>query len=337
MNYICIQMEEAGMKKIVDDERLIYKVCCLYYQDDLNQKEIGDYLGISRSSVLRMLQKGREIGIVTIELNNPVTYNYGEQEKKLETLYGLRDAVIVEDSVLDTMNETSSHLFGQAAQYLYDTFHEGDQIGVTMGSTLNNVVATNKTFEKYRNLMFVPMIGGVSKSTIGKIDLQGNELARKFADKFGGTYTQFLSPAVFTDKKILTYFMQEKAVNYIFDEFKKINVAVLALGTTEREDHTLLQAGYLTPREMQMLKDGGAVGDIAFQFYDQDGNTDAFRFFNDRVAAMPLSRIREIPIRIGIANGEQKARSVIAAIRGGFINVLITNEDCAKYLIESKD
>ena len=46
------------MKKIVDDERLIYKVCCLYYQDDMNQKEIGDYLGISRSSVLRMLQKG---------------------------------------------------------------------------------------------------------------------------------------------------------------------------------------------------------------------------------------------------------------------------------------
>ena len=42
--------EEVEMKKIVDDERLIYKVCCLYYQDDMNQKEIGDYLGISRSS-----------------------------------------------------------------------------------------------------------------------------------------------------------------------------------------------------------------------------------------------------------------------------------------------
>ena len=325
------------MKKIVDDERLIYKVCCLYYQDDMNQKEIGDYLGISRSSVLRMLQKGRENGIVTIELNNPASYNYGELEKKLETLYNLKDAVIVEESVLESKNEASSHLFGQAAQYLYDIFKEGDQIGVTMGSTLNNVVATNKAFDKYNNIMFVPMIGGVSKSTIGKIDLQGNELARKFADKFGGTYTQFLSPAVFTDKTILSYFMQEKAVNYIFDEFKKINIAVLALGTTQRDDHTLLQAGYVTPRELQMLKDGGAVGDIAFQFYDQDGSTDAFRFFNDRVAAMPLGKIKEIPLRIGIANGKLKARSVMAAIKGGFINVLITNEECAKYMIEAKD
>ena len=45
------------MKKIVDDDRLIYKVCCLYYEDGMNHKEIGDYLGVSRSSVLRMLQK----------------------------------------------------------------------------------------------------------------------------------------------------------------------------------------------------------------------------------------------------------------------------------------
>jgi DNA-binding transcriptional regulator LsrR (DeoR family) len=51
---------------------------------------------------------------------------------------------------------------------------------------------------------------------------------------------------------------------------------------------------------------------------------------------MPLSRIRAIPLRIGIASGRQKARSVIAAIRGGFINMLITNEDCARNMIESK-
>ena len=87
------------MKKIVDDERLIYKVCCLYYQDNMNQKEIGDYLGVSRSSVLRMLQKGKELGIVKIKLNNPSTFDYGEMEKKLENMYGLKDVLIVENSV----------------------------------------------------------------------------------------------------------------------------------------------------------------------------------------------------------------------------------------------
>lgn len=185
------------MKKIVDDERLIYKVCCLYYNDNMNQMEIGDYLGVSRSSVMRMLQKGREMGIVTIEIHNPFTYDYGEMEKKIENYYGLKDVVVVEDSVLDSKTEAASYLFGQAADYLYNVFNEGDQIGVTMGQTLNNVVATNKTYDKFKNIMFVPIVGGISQSTVDGADVQGNEIARKFADKFGGTYTQFLSPAVF--------------------------------------------------------------------------------------------------------------------------------------------
>lgn len=101
------------MKKIVDDERLIYKVCCLYYNDNMNQMEIGDYLGVSRSSVMRMLQKGREMGIVTIEIHNPFTYDYGEMEKKIENYYGLKDVVVVEDSVLDSKTEAASYLFGR--------------------------------------------------------------------------------------------------------------------------------------------------------------------------------------------------------------------------------
>ncbi len=322
------------MKKIVDDERLIYKVCCLYYQDDMNQKEVGDYLGISRSSVLRILRKGREMGIVTIELHNPRFYDYGEMEKTLEKVYGLRDVVIVENSVLDTRQEAASYMFGKSADYLHSFFKEGDRIGVAMGKTLNNVVSTNKVYEKYNDLLFVALEGGISKITIDDTDIQGNELARKFADKFGGTYSQFLSPAVFSDKKVLEYFMEEKAVNYILDDFKKLNVIVVGIGVPDRVDHTLDKAGYISGRELRSLSEHGAVGDLCLQFYDKDGGTDRFSFFNDRVAAMRLEDIRKIPSKIGIAGGARKAEAVTGAIRGGYINILITDNECAKRLIE---
>lgn len=322
------------MKKIVDDERLIYKVCCLYYQDDMNQKEVGDYLGISRSSVLRILRKGKEMGIVTIELHNPRFYDYGDMEKKLEKEYGLKDVVIVENSVLDTREEAVSYMFGTAADYLYSFFKEGDRIGVAMGKTLNNVVSTNKTYEKFKDLLFVAMEGGISKITIDGTDVQGNELARKFADKFGGTYSQFLSPAVFSDKKVLDFFMEEKAVNYILDDFKKLNVIVVGIGVPDRTDHTLDKAGYINGKELKKLVEEGAVGDMCLQFYDRDGNTEQFGFFNDRVAAMRLKDMRRIPSKIGIAAGERKAEAVEGAIRGGYINILITDNECARKLIE---
>jgi DNA-binding transcriptional regulator LsrR (DeoR family) len=323
------------MKKIVDDERLIYKVCCLYYQDNMNQKEVADYLGVSRSSILRMLQKGKELGIVTIELHNPRFYDYGEMEKALERAYGLKDVVIVENSVLDTISESTAYLFGSAADYLHGFFKEGDRIGVAMGTTLNNVVSTNKVYDKYKNILFVAMEGGISRGTIDNIDVQGNEIARKFADKFGGSYTQFLSPAVFSDKSVLDYFMNEKAVNYIIDEFKKLNVIVVGIGVPDNSvNHTLEKAGYITTPELRQLVDNGAVGDLCLQFFDKDGNADRFSFYNDRVAAMNLSEIRRIPSKIGIAGGTRKAEAVIGAIRGGYINILITDSECAKSLYE---
>ncbi len=322
------------MKKIVDDERLIYKVCSLYYQDDMNQKEVGDYLGISRSSVLRMLRKGKELGIVTIELHNPRFYDYGDMEKALEKAYGLKDVIIVENSVLDTRAEAASQMFGKAADYLHGFFKEGDQIGVAMGNTLNNVVNTNKVYEKHKDLLFVAMEGGISQSTIDSTDVQGNELVRKFADKFGGTYAQFLSPAVFSDKKVLDFFMEEKSVNYILDEFKQLNSIVVGIGIPDGTNHTLEKAGYISGKELKKLAENGAIGDMCLQFYDKDGNTDQFAFFNDRVAAMRLSDIRAVPNKIGIASGQRKAEAVIGAVRGGYINILIIDSECAKRLIE---
>ena len=321
------------MKKIVDDERLIYKVCSLYYQDDMNQQEVGDFLGVSRSSVLRMLQKGKELGIVTIELHNPRFYDYGNMEKKLERAYGLKDVLIVENSVLDTRQEAASYMFGSASDYLYSFFKDGDRIGVAMGNTLNNVVSTNKTYDG-KDLMFVALEGSISRITVDGTDVQGNELARKFADKFGGTYTQFLSPAVFSDWKVLDFFMKEKAVNYILDEFKDLNVVVVGIGVPDGTEHTLDKAGYMTASERRTLVEYGAVGDMCLQFYDKDGNTEQFRFFNDRIAAMRLEDVRKVPSKIGIAGGERKVDAVVSAIRGGYINILITDTECAQKMIE---
>lgn len=68
--------------------------------------------------------------------------------------------------------------------------------------------------------MFVPIVGGISPNSINGVDVQSNQIAREFADKFGGNYTQFLAPAQFSDKKIKDYFLEEKSVNFIFDDFE---------------------------------------------------------------------------------------------------------------------
>lgn len=321
------------MKKIVDDWRLIYKVCSLYYEDDMRQQEVSDYLGISRATVSRMLQKGKESGIVRVEVINPVQFSYNKLEKALERKYGLKEVIVVESSALDTKTESVSRMYERAALYLSQFFKDGDWIGVTMGHTLHNIVKTNRAFEKDKKLMFVPIVGGIGQSTIDKVDVQSNRIAQEFSRKFGGTYTQFLSPAVFSEQKAMEYFLKEKSISYIFDDFQKLDTLIMGIGIPQRVESTLVRAGYITGENLEAFARDGMAGDIALHFFDEDGNTEKFREFNDRVAGMPLEMVKKVRNRIGIAGGENRAEAIRGAIKGGYINMLITNIDAAEKLL----
>ena len=321
------------MKKIVDDWRLIYKVCSLYYEDDMRQQEVSDYLGISRATVSRMLQKGKESGIVRVEVINPVQFSYNKLEKALERKYGLKEVIVVESSALDTKTESVSRMYERAALYLSQFFKDGDWIGVTMGHTLHNIVKTNRAFEKDKKLMFVPIVGGIGQSTIDKVDVQSNRIAQEFSRKFGGTYTQFLSPAVFSEQKAMEYFLKEKSISYIFDDFQKLDTLIMGIGIPQRVESTLVRAGYITGENLEKFARDGMAGDIAMHFFDEDGATEKFRAFNDRVAGMPLEMMKKVRNRIGIAGGENRAEAIRGAIKGGFINMLIMNIDAAEKLL----
>lgn len=78
----------------------------------------------------------------------------------------------------------------------------------------------------------------------------------------------------------------------------------------------------------------GAVGDVALQYFNVHGETKDFEEFNERVAGMPLEEIKNVPRRVGISGGRQKVEAVMGAIQGGFVNILITDVDCAEGLIE---
>jgi DNA-binding transcriptional regulator LsrR (DeoR family) len=57
---------------ITENIRMTIKVCQLYYEENLSQKEISSHLGISRPQISRLLSYARQQHIVTIKINKPV-------------------------------------------------------------------------------------------------------------------------------------------------------------------------------------------------------------------------------------------------------------------------
>ena len=106
------------MRKIIDDQRLIYRCCSLYYENNMGQKQIAERLGISKSSVSRMLMTGRELGIVEIKVHHLSQYMYEDLEEQLKKKFHLRDVVVAESNPLDSKADRVTKLNERAAPYL---------------------------------------------------------------------------------------------------------------------------------------------------------------------------------------------------------------------------
>jgi DNA-binding transcriptional regulator LsrR (DeoR family) len=102
-------------------------------------------------------------------------------------------------------------------------------------------------------------------------------------------------------------------------------VAFLGIGAFEGTDSSrLVYAGLLDPATTEQLRAGGAVGDVLCYVFDSDG-TPITSGLEDRILAIGLDDLMRVPRRVGVASGAEKVAAIAGAVRGGFVNVLVTD------------
>lgn len=337
VEYIYIKQLNFGviyMRKIVDDVRLIFKCCSLYYQDGLGQQEICEKIGISRPTVSRMLQLGRQCGIVKIELYNPENLTFGNMERELEKKYGMNEVIIVPSVKVEINNKQVNTEIGRATlNLLKRILRDGDYIGIAMGRSLLEVVGTEFILDRDVDCTFVPLLGGIGESNV---ELHSNYLTQEFANKFGGNYVQLSSPAVFSDPEVMRGFSKEKFIQRIYKMYRKLDVAIMGIGIPNTDNSTILNTGYIKSDILEDFAARGCVGDIALRYFDISGKTAKFEDFNSRVLGISLADLHNVERRVGISFGEAKTDAVLGAINGDFINILVTDYDCAKGLLDKE-
>lgn len=323
------------MKKIIDDIRLIYKCCSLYYEDNMSQQEISEVLQISRPSVARMIKSGRKSGIVNIEIKNPDNLMFANMERELEKKFGLEEVVIAATNNTEFgASMVNENLAQEMVKFLARIAEDREYIGVTMGMTLRNLTHVQLNNVEKLKCTFVPIVGGIGES---RYDIHSNYIAMALANLFKADCLQFFAPLVFSKPDLLNDFLQEESMQSILKSFNKISTVIMGIGIPDRAHSTILKAGYINEEMFDDFIKKGVVGDVAMQFFDKDGNVEKFNTFNKLVAGMPIEKLKKIRRRIGVATGSTKAVSVVGAIRGGFVNILIIDSECAKSLLGYKE
>jgi DNA-binding transcriptional regulator LsrR (DeoR family) len=77
------------------------------------------------------------------------------------------------------------------------------------------------------------------------------------------------------------------------------------------------------------------VGDIALRFFDENGQP-IISDLNDRVVGITLDQLQKIDEVVAVTGGPEKVLAIRGALRGGYLDVLITDQATAKTLISDE-
>lgn len=305
------------------DKEMI-KVSYYYHKKGWTQAQIAEKMKMSRQRVNRILKKALESNIVEIKINGVDKYNV-ELENKLEEKFGLKQIVIAYP--IDDKDLFKS--LGMAgAEYLDHFLAKGDTVGATWGRTLSEVVkhvSTNRELE----VSAVQMIGGLN---IANENLQADEITREIGKKLGGESHVLYAPALVENNDVKDALMSDINIKETFQRMGNCNVILAGIGEL-KEDTYLIKDIDINERYRSYLISKNAVGDIGFRWYNLNGQPVENEYENKTIGYNILKNKNHALI-VAIAGGERKYEAILGALRGKFLDVLVTDEDTAKRLIK---
>jgi len=312
-------------------QHLLIKVAQLYYEGGFTQEAISQKLRLSRPTVSRMLQEAIDLGIVKISIL-PEPGGFSVLEREIENKYGLLEAIVVDVGNPDSREEVSRELGMAAANHFSRLVQDGDMLGLTWGVTLS-VMVENLQPEKKRNVQVVQLVGGLGEPAS---DTHATDLVMRTSQALGASLRLLPAPGIVRTVEAARLLRSEPYIAQALELARRVDIAFAGIGAPTHGSLLMRDQHIITWDEVNPLMATGAVGEIGLQFYDRKGKL-IHSDLDERVIGISLETLRTLKRVVGIAGGSEKFNAILGALRGHFINILITDAATARRLIEVGD
>jgi deoxyribonucleoside regulator len=303
----------------------IARAAWLYHLEDLTQGEIARRLGVSRSTVVRLLQRAKETGMVRVTLDAP--HEVFEMESELERLYGLRQVRIVPEATDEP--EQKRWLGHAAAELLSELVKPGTTTAVSWGTTLQALAGSFVREQAGEGVEIVPLVGGFHRASSGT---NAHWVAEQLGRYFGAESHTLYAPVYVEDPSTAEALTREPGIRDTLELIRRASLAIYSVGSLEPEA-TMIRLGYLSPDERAFLQEQGAVADVTCRWIDVEGNPVELPPTINPIG-VSLEDLGNIPERLTISGGERKREALLGTLRGGYTTTLVTDEGSASYLLE---
>ncbi len=306
----------------------LVQVARLYYEENLSQQEIADRLDVSRSLIAYYLKKARLQGIVRIEVVDPTDDRHMQQAEDLRQRFDLEHVFIVPSSH-HSSELTRRAVGGAAAHYLDQNLKNGDVLGVGWGRTVKEV--TNMLDpEGRRHIDVVPLLGDSSNtSSYTRI----NEVVLEAAQAFSGNPFFLLAPLLPGSRALRDALIEDAGATEVVSRWDHLTLACVGLGAVPPVRGQFVVADKEVVDDLIQEK---AVGDICFRYFDWDGHQFLNTGFEQRIIGVSVDQLRKTA-SVVVAEGDEKARPLLGALRTGIVSALFIDETLAQAVLAELD
>ncbi|MFZ6042840.1 sugar-binding transcriptional regulator [Vibrio natriegens] len=305
------------------------KILTLRYMENRSQSDIAKQLGLSTAKVNRVIRQAHDDGLVEITLKLPQERMHN-LEQHLIKLFGLK-TVVIQPSLSKDDSVITQQVALAAGELLIETVKPDSIICISGGKTMAEIVEQVKpmSFPKVR---VVPATGGIQ----GHHYTDVNYLASKLAEKLGGTSTQLHAPLFVDTDEQRALLMEMRSVKEVLDLARNADIALVGIGSVANESDSYYDLRTLSGHQTEALTSTQCQGEILAHLYDDYGRTCADHL-NRKLIGLNLKELGNVEHSIGVAATHSKVSAMLAALRGGLINGLVSDEDTVASVLEQAE
>ena len=300
---------------------LAARAAWLYYVGNKTQDEIAARLNISRQGAQRMVALARTAGLIKFRLDRRAA-ECAELSERLRERFGLGFCDVVPCSGAGVVDVALS-----AAEQIEIRLDQTEPLILALGSgralraSVEQVSAQSRPQHKV-----VALVGNLTR--LGRASPY--DAVFRLADRTGAQCHPMPLPVIADTRAEAVQMRGQRIYQLLHALARGAQTQFVGVGFVGR-GAPLEQDGFLTGAELDSLVTRGAVGEICGRVMDANGRL-IQGGTNDRVMAIPLND-PAMPQRIGVSYGAQKVLPLRAALRGGWLSGLITDEPTASAIL----
>jgi DNA-binding transcriptional regulator LsrR (DeoR family) len=296
----------------------------LYYVAGNTQDEIAAKLGVSRQTAQRLVSLAVAEGIVKVRLDHPIA-NCLDLAARLKERFELDYAEV---APTDPASESTTLGVADAAAVEIER-------RLRLPGKAIIAIGTGRTLKAAIEML--PAIDAPDKKIVsltGNIAPDGSaafySVIFTMADIVSARHFPMPLPVIVSSPEEREMLHRQPMIHSTLALAAEANVAFVGIGDLG-PNAPLFQDGFVTKAELKALQKAGAVGEITGWAFDANGRLIS-GVTNERVASAPIPSTGKCLV-IALAKGPAKRLGIQAAIRGGLINGLITDEWTAEQLL----